>query len=214
MAGIELTAIPLPLPPTVSVGVVTALPMDCGVTEMFPLVMTRACPATSVSGQTAVTSRTPLLFAAARRSLELRGDTIQITNTRGERHEVDFVIVGTGFVTDLARRPELRAVEPHIARWADRYQPPEGEQHADLSRHPYLGPGFQFTERRPGEAPYLRTLYNYTFGGLLSLGFGGASISGMKYSVPRLVAGITGSLFVEDRQAHYDSLRAFAEVEF
>ena len=152
--------------------------------------------------------------SCAWQSLELRGDTIQITNTRGERHEVDFVIVGTGFVTDLGRRPELRAVEPYIARWADRYQPPDGEQHVDLSRHPYLGPGFEFTERRPGEAPYLRTLYNYTFGGLLSLGFGGASISGMKYSVPRLVAGITGSLFVEDRDAHYDSLRRFAEAEF
>ena len=147
-------------------------------------------------------------------SLQLRGDTIEIGTARGERHEVDFVIVGTGFVTDLARRPELRAVEPHIARWADRYQPPEDQQHADLSRHPYLGPGFEFTERRPGEAPYLRTLYNYTFGGLLSLGFGGASISGMKYSLPRLVGGITGSLFVEDREAHYDSLRRYAEAEF
>jgi FAD-dependent urate hydroxylase len=148
------------------------------------------------------------------KTLEAHGDTIQITNESGERHEVDFVIVGTGFVTDLARRPELTAVEAHIARWADRYQPPEPEQHADLLRHPYLGPGFQFTERRPGEAPYLGYLFNYTFGGLLSLGFGGASISGMKYSVPRLVAGITGSLFVEDRDAHYDSLRRFAEAEF
>jgi FAD-dependent urate hydroxylase len=34
--------------------------------------------------------------------------------------------------------------------------------------------------------------------GLLSLGFGGASISGMKYSIPRLVGGITGSFFVEE----------------
>ena len=66
----------------------------------------------------------------------------------------------------------------------------------------------------PGQAPHLRTLYNYTFGGLLSLGFGGASISGMKYSVQRLVAGITGSLFVEDREAHLESLRRYAEVEF
>ena len=66
----------------------------------------------------------------------------------------------------------------------------------------------------PGQAPYLRHLYNYTFGGLLSLGFGGASISGMKYSIPRLVGGITGSLFVEDRDAHFESLRAFGQAEF
>ena len=117
-------------------------------------------------------------------------------------------------MTDLARRPELALVESEIARWGDRYLPPEGERFPDLLRHPYLGPHFEFTEREPGRAPHLSTLYNYTFGGLLSLGFGGASISGMKYSVPRLVGGITGSLFVEDREAHLDSLRLFAEAEF
>ncbi len=48
----------------------------------------------------------------------------------------------------------------------------------------------------------------------MSLGFGGASISGMKYSIPRLVGGITGSFFLEDREAHFESLRTFAETEF
>jgi cation diffusion facilitator CzcD-associated flavoprotein CzcO len=142
------------------------------------------------------------------------GAAVTITTERGERHQADFVIVGTGFVTDLARRPELVEVEAHIARWSDRHQPSDGARFPDLLRHPYLGPAFEFTERVPGQSPHLRTLYNYTFGGLLSLGFGGASISGMKYSVQRLVAGITGSLFIEDRAAHLESLRRFAEVEF
>jgi FAD-dependent urate hydroxylase len=146
-------------------------------------------------------------------ALEARGDTVVITTSKGPV-ECDFVIAGTGFVTDLSARPELARIERHIARWADRYTPPEGERHEDLLRHPYLGPGFEFTERVPGAAPYLRTLHNYTFGCLLSLGFGGASISGMKYSIPRLVSGVTGSLFVEDRDAHFESLRAFAEAEF
>ena len=66
----------------------------------------------------------------------------------------------------------------------------------------------------PGTAPWVRTLFNYTFGGLLSLGFGGASISGMKYSIPRLVGGITSSFFIEDRERHLESLRRFAEAEF
>jgi cation diffusion facilitator CzcD-associated flavoprotein CzcO len=146
-------------------------------------------------------------------AVEARGDGARIVNASGEAHDVDFVIVGTGFVTDLARRPELREIERHIARWADRFTPPPGEESDDLLRHPYLGPGFEHTEKVPGEAPYLRTLYNYTFGGLLSLGFGGASISGMKYSIPRLVGAITGSFFVEDREAHFAGLRAFAEKE-
>lgn len=126
----------------------------------------------------------------------------------------DFVIVATGFVTDLSARPELARLEPHIARWADRYEPPREERHEDLLRHPYLGRHFELTERVPGEAPYLGFLYNYTFGGLLSMGFGGASISGLKYSAARLVSGITRSLFLEDSASHYQSLCTFQETEF
>ena len=147
------------------------------------------------------------------KSVALRGDVIVITTESGV-FEVDFVVVGTGFTTDLALRPELSGVEPYIARWQDRYAPAEGERHEDLLRHPYLGPHFEFTERAPGTAPYVRHLYNYTFGCLASLGFGGASISGMKYSIPRLVSGITGSLFEEDRAAHFESLASYAEKEF
>jgi cation diffusion facilitator CzcD-associated flavoprotein CzcO len=145
--------------------------------------------------------------------LSARGDGIQI-ETDSATFDVDFAIVATGFVTDLATRPELTRFEPHIARWSDRYTPPAEESHEDLLRHPYLGGGFEFTERSPGEAPYLAHLYNYTFGGLLSMGFGGGSISGLKYSAPRLVAGITRSFFVEDSAQHFQSLRTFAETEF
>lgn len=150
---------------------------------------------------------------SAWKSLALCGDAIEVT-TDNERLQVDFVIVATGFVTDLATRPELERFEPFIARWADRYQPPAGESHEDLARHPYLGSGFEFTERQPGLAPYLSHLYNYTFGGLLSMGFGGASISGLKYSVARLVSGITRSFFIEDSAAYFRSLCEFSEQEF
>jgi FAD-dependent urate hydroxylase len=137
-----------------------------------------------------------------------------VIGTDSGSYEADFVIIGTGFITDLSLRPELAHHESHIARWADRYQPPDAERNDDLMRHPYLGKSFEFTERVPGSAPFLRYLYNFTFGGLLSLGFGGASISGMKYSIPRLVSGITASFFVEDRAHYYQSLCDFAEREF
>jgi cation diffusion facilitator CzcD-associated flavoprotein CzcO len=146
------------------------------------------------------------------RGVELAGNAIRI-DTEAGTFECDFVIVGTGFVTDLRLRPELQNFEPQIARWADRYTPPDAERHEDLLRHPYLGSHFEFSERTPGAAPYLAHLYNYTFGGLLSLGFGGASISGMKHSIPRLVSGITRSLFLEDSGEYFDSLCRFAEKE-
>ena len=145
--------------------------------------------------------------------LSLRGEGILIQTNQGS-FETDFLIVGTGFVTDLGLRPELHELAPKIARWQDRYRPSAADGNADLARHPYLGPSFEFTEREPGAAPYLEYLHNYTFGCLLSLGFGGASISGMKYSVPRLVSGITRSLFLEDREAHFQSLCSYAEQEF
>jgi FAD-dependent urate hydroxylase len=147
------------------------------------------------------------------RSLSMRGQTIAIETDSGS-HEADFVIIGTGFITDLSLRLELSRFEQHIARWSDRYQPPRDERHEDLARHPYLGAAFDFTERQPGAAPYLQYLYNFTFGGLLSMGFGGASISGMKYSIPKLVSGITRSFFVEDRAHYYRTLIDFSEREF
>lgn len=136
-----------------------------------------------------------------------------VTTPKGE-HRFDFLILGTGFVTDLSRRPELETMCEHIALWRDRYQPPPGEESEDLARHPYLGPSFEFTEKTPGAAPYLGYLHNYTFGCLLSLGLGGASISGMKYSVPRLVGGLTRSLFREDAERHFQSLVDWSETEF
>jgi hypothetical protein len=35
----------------------------------------------------------------------------------------------------------------------------------------------------------------------------------MKYSIPRLVSGITGSFFHEDREHHLETLRRFADKE-
>ncbi|MFO0634433.1 MAG: NAD(P)/FAD-dependent oxidoreductase [Nannocystaceae bacterium] len=146
-------------------------------------------------------------------AVAMRGDNVEVTTPTGV-DELDFVIVGTGFVTDLARRPELAALAPHVALWRDRYTPPADETHDDLARHPYLGPGFEFTERVPGTAPWVGQVHNYTFGGLLSLGFGGASISGMKYSVQRLTHAITRSLFCEDREQHLRSLCAYDQAEW
>ncbi|MCB9632580.1 MAG: NAD(P)/FAD-dependent oxidoreductase [Sandaracinus sp.] len=141
-------------------------------------------------------------------SVEERDDELVVTTPKGEsRH--DYVICGTGFRTDLATRPELRSVETHVARWADRFEPPEGDAVDELLRHPYLGSAFELTERSSGEAPWLRGLFCFSFGGLLSCGLGGASISGMKYGVDRLVAGITRQLYLEDADVHFAALDAY-----
>ena len=58
--------------------------------------------------------------SCAWQSVEPHGDGVRIHGAGGDVHDADFVIVGTGFVTDLRRRPELAELEPHIARWSDR----------------------------------------------------------------------------------------------
>jgi cation diffusion facilitator CzcD-associated flavoprotein CzcO len=128
--------------------------------------------------------------------------------------DFDFLIVGTGFETDLSVRPELGNLYPKIALWRDRYTPPSDEKHEDLSRHPYLGLNFEFTEKEPGTALYLAAIFNYTFGCLPSLGFGGASISGMKYSLPRVVAGVTRRLYRENIDHYFDEMRAYDVTDF
>jgi FAD-dependent urate hydroxylase len=150
---------------------------------------------------------------ASVRALTESGSHLTI-ETGEDAYQADFLIVGTGFVTDLSLRPELAALEPAIARWSDRYTPPAGERDRELAQHPYLGAHFEFIARSPEHAPYLSHLYNYTFGGLLSLGLGGASISGMKYSIPRLVFGITKSFFLEQSEQHFDALACYDVKEF
>jgi hypothetical protein len=60
----------------------------------------------------------------------------------------------------------------------------------------------------------LSSVFHYTFGCLPSLGFGGSSISGLKYSLPRLIGGVTRQLYLEDRAHHLRTLQAYDIQEF
>jgi cation diffusion facilitator CzcD-associated flavoprotein CzcO len=123
----------------------------------------------------------------------------------------DLLMLGTGFAVDLAARPELAPHAPRIARWADRFAPPPGEAWEPLGAYPYLGPAFEFTEREAGAAPYLARVHNFNTGAVASLGPVCNGITGLKHGVPRLVAGITRALFVEDADRHYAALMRYDE---
>lgn len=140
-------------------------------------------------------------------------DIIQVTTSQGV-FEFDYLIIGTGTITNLSFRPELAQLEPFIARWQDRYTPSQAECHADLAQSPYLGSNFELTERTPGITPYLNAVFNFTYGAMLSHGTSGSAIHGLKYSVPKIVSGITRQLFLEDRETYYQSMLAFDVTEF
>ena len=128
------------------------------------------------------------------------------------REPCDFVIVGTGLMTDLTARPELARFADRIALWSDRYTPPAGEDSATLGGFPYLSGNFQFMEKSPGAAPFLKHVFSYTFGAMPSLA-NSAGISQLKFGVERLVQGITRELFLDEADQHLEALKAYSEPE-
>lgn len=114
----------------------------------------------------------------------------------------DFVIAGTGYSVDLSTRPELAAIVDRIALWRDRYHPEPGQENADLARYPYLTPGFAFTEKEAGTAPYLRNIHFFSAGAMLSNGRNPGEVSGMRFGIPQLVSAIGRDLFRDDAEAH------------
>jgi cation diffusion facilitator CzcD-associated flavoprotein CzcO len=144
-------------------------------------------------------------------SVLLKGEEISLTTPKGTGR-FDFLIAGTGFTVDFEARPEIRRFASKIARWRDRYRPPLGLESASLGEFPYLSPNFQFTERNPGEVPYLKKIFSYTFAAMPSLACS-AGISALKFGVERLVQGITRNLFLAGADHHLETLQNYGEPE-
>ena len=120
--------------------------------------------------------------------------------------DADFIISCTGHNQDIKKRPELNDFSKHIKLWSDQYTPPTELQDERLGRYPYLGTNFQFLEKTPGSAPYLKRIHDFTFGPTLSFGPSGCSISTLRLTVPMVVAGVTRGLFIEDAELHWEGL--------
>jgi FAD-dependent urate hydroxylase len=132
--------------------------------------------------------------------------TIRIESAGGRTLEFDFLFAATGHKTDLSSRPELASLAGDIALWGDRYTPPPEMREDRLARSPYLGRHGEFTEKVPGSAPWLARVFTSTRGSTLSLGPVAASGSNMKYTAPRIVAGVTRQLFLDNADAEYAAI--------
>ncbi|WP_438445018.1 FAD-dependent oxidoreductase [Gorillibacterium sp. sgz5001074] len=145
--------------------------------------------------------------------VEPEGEGAAVTTPEG-RHEFDFLVISTGLLTDPALRPELRLVEAHIARWSDRYRAPSEQANALIDAHPYLSPGFAFTSRTDEGAKPLHGLFSFNYSALISCGLSASALSGMKYAIPRIVAGVADQLFQDDRERILEGYYAYGEPEF
>jgi cation diffusion facilitator CzcD-associated flavoprotein CzcO len=142
----------------------------------------------------------------------MEGDDIRI-RTPHRTFLFDEVICATGSVPDLGSRIELRSFAGDIALWRDRYTPPPAEERALLGFYPYLGAHYELQEKTPGGAPFLNRIYAFNFSAILSMGPHSTSISGHKDSVPRLIRGVTRSLFLEQQHGVMDGIKSFREPE-
>lgn len=147
-------------------------------------------------------------------SLFLDGDEIVASTAGGEEVRAEFLIAATGFSMDFARRIETSAIASHIALWRDRYAPPAGlDDWEPMSAYPWLGEGFEFTERKPGSAPWLRHIHCFNIGTMPSLGATGSSATSMRYGAARLIDALTRQLFIDDADHHAHMLETFGEPD-
>ena len=146
--------------------------------------------------------------------LHLKDEKISILTGKGI-FEADFLIFGTGFSIDLRHSKELSPHAHLIALWSDKFKRTRKEDgESNLLSYPYLGDGFQFLERLPGSAPWLKNVHLFSFGSTMSFGPSGSSINAMKFAVPRLVHAITRDLFLEDIDHHFESMTSYKLPEF
>jgi FAD-dependent urate hydroxylase len=136
------------------------------------------------------------------------GNTVEL-HTQRHTFAADFVICGTGTQIDFAERRELQNFAGNIATWADRYQPPQGERSARLGRYPYLADDYAFTERLPGQTPWISDIHLFAFASTMSFGPSGSSINAMTTAIPKLVHGLTRGLFRADIEQYWTSFQEY-----
>jgi cation diffusion facilitator CzcD-associated flavoprotein CzcO len=146
-------------------------------------------------------------------SVEAHDGGARVTTPQGA-HRFDFLVLSTGLVSDPALRPELRRVADKVARWADRFTPPQDQANALIDAHPYLGPAFELLARDGRDAWALHGLFAFNYSALISLGLSAAALSGLKTALPRLVQGVADQLFQDDREAVLTDFLAYDEAEF
>jgi FAD-dependent urate hydroxylase len=127
--------------------------------------------------------------------------------------EADFLILGTGFGVDLHARPELSAIVDHIAVWADRYAPPPDRLDEEMGRHPYVGSGFELTEKSPGMMPALRRIRMFNAGSKVSTGPISTGLNGMPFGLPRLIQHISRDFLRDQAGALLEEFETYDEPD-
>jgi len=125
----------------------------------------------------------------------------------------DYVILATGFAIDGTKQPELEGIIDNVKLWQDMAEKPTSSVDQKLGRFPFLGPHFEFLEKTPGSAPYLKNIHCFNYAAALTHGLVSEDISGIGVGAERLAQGIASDLFVEESQKHLEGIKAFNTSE-
>lgn len=118
-------------------------------------------------------------------------------STNKKTYFADFIILATGY---NCHAPEIP--ESNILFWKDRIEGP-------LGNFPYLGPHFQYLEKVPGMTPYLKHLYCFNYGALVSHGLVSCSIDALSAGALRLTQGIAADFFIENIEEFFLELQNY-----
>jgi cation diffusion facilitator CzcD-associated flavoprotein CzcO len=152
-------------------------------------------------------------LGSAVEAIDVRDDHVMVRSSRGKAFAADFIILSTGFTVEAAARPEIANYADAIATWADRYTPPPELACAELGGFPYLGPHFEFTEKRPGESPFLADIHCFNHAASLSIGKVAGDIPGISTGAAWLASGIAAEFYNRDIEAHWQILLEFDKPE-
>ena len=101
-----------------------------------------------------------------------------------------------------------------IALWQDRFTAPPGEENPIVASFPYLNADLSFQEKViPGTAPFLANIHNFTYSATASVGYSGASLTGMKYGIQRLLAGLTRDLWLAEAAEALETIQAYRDID-
>jgi FAD-dependent urate hydroxylase len=146
-------------------------------------------------------------------SFAQNGDGSIAVETPKGRMTFDYLICATGLVFDLDARPELAVFRDDILAWREVFTPTPDEAHPTLGKFPYLGSCYQFLARPGGDEETLRRIFAFNFSAIVSMGPHSTSVSGLKYSIPRLLRGLTRSIMLQQESAVVPDLVAYDEID-
>jgi len=139
--------------------------------------------------------------------VQLQNQMIEITTNR-EKFNCDYMILATGFNIDGTQQPEIRPLMDQILLWKDRLS------QSEYGNFPYLGPHFEFLEKYPQNAPFLKHIYCFNYAATLSHGLISSDIPGIGVGAQRLANGIAIDLFSENWKEYFRQLKEFRKAEF